>query len=104
MFGIDTADLSSMMDAVNDWGKQNWGLLIVLLVASYFLSSLMRNVRHAIWRVRNRHTLRLMQSGTPFNRGSARMPRNLSNLRMAPAVARMRAESKASGRADIASM
>lgn len=84
LFGVD---LKATMDAMNDWGKDYWGFILVMVVASYFVSNLWRNLSHSIWRLRNRDAVRLMATGRPFSPGPARMPRNFGGLRMPPASA-----------------
>jgi hypothetical protein len=101
MFGFD---LATTMDTLNEWGKQNWGLVLVLLAASYFLSNLWRNLRGAIWHLRTRElrrAQRMAATGMPFTRASSRMPSGLGNRRMPSATTtRMAAASRDSGRQD----
>jgi hypothetical protein len=71
-----TANLVTVINAVNDWGKQYWGLLLVLFVIGYFVRKASSSLETPSQR-RFRKANRFAMTGTPYMRDA---PSTLAGL------------------------
>lgn len=89
MFGMN---LAAAINAVNDWGKHYWGVLLVLLAISYFGSNLVRNIRNTVWAIRTRrirNANRLAMTSTPYRLRPSLGDFSLGNNRPQPTLGGM---------------